>query len=273
MRISTDAGRRAGREEQRTMSARRRRPATLAAILGLTALAGAAWAQDRPAASPKGHYAALDALPDWGGVWALDFSAAGGPPPVPALKGKYLKDYEAWKALAAKSNGVTPDAGSHCLPPGMPIMMTSIPQYPIEFIFSPGRVTVLMEAWMQWRRIFTDGRGHGDDPEPSFEGESVGHWDGQTLVVDTVAIKDAAPLGFGTGHSDKLHLVERIHLAEGNPDLLRVEMTVDDPEALEHPYSTVSTFKRDRGGDLLEFVCAENDRNPVDGNGATKFIP
>ena len=245
----------------------------LVACLALTA--GAAGAEDRQgAAYPKGGYAPLDRLPDWGGVWVLDFAAfMSGPPPQPVPKGKYLQAYEAWKAEVRKNDGVAPEAGSHCLPPGMPVMMTMIPQYPLEFIFSPGRVTVLFEAWMQWRRIFTDGRPHEDSPEPSFEGSSIGHWEGDTLVVDTIGIKEAAMLGMGIGHSDKLHLIERIHLAPGDPDLLKVELTADDPEALAQPFTMTASFRRDRKGGLLEFVCAENDRNPVGPDGKTGFNP
>ena len=101
------------------------------------------------AAHPKGHYAALDALPDWGGIWILNRPPPGsGPRPAgPALKGQYLKDYEAWQRLVRETNGDVPREGSNCLPPGFPRMMM-VPQYPIEFLFTPGRVTVHHEAWM-----------------------------------------------------------------------------------------------------------------------------
>ncbi len=224
---------------------------------------------------PKGHYAALEALPDWGGVWTFSFPrpGAGGPPPPrpapPPLKGKYLADYQAWRQAMVSNGGVVKKNTSNCTPPGMPGIMT-IGQYPIEFLFTPGRVTVLHEAWMQVRRIWTDGRVH-DDPEPGFHGHSVGHWEGDTLVVDTTAIKDTIPLGMGFGHSDKLHVTERIHLAPGAADTLLDEITVEDPVALEHPYTQTATYNRDRYGVLLEFVCAENDRNQVDDSGNTTF--
>ena len=92
-------------------------------------------------------------------------------------------------------------------------------QYPIEFMFTPGRVTTHHEAWMQWRVIYTDGRPHADI-EPSFNGDSIGHWEGDTLVVDTVNIKTTVPLGPGMFHSDKVHIVERIHLDPKNADTL-----------------------------------------------------
>ena len=220
---------------------------------------------------PKEHYKALDKLPDWGGIWFIAFPRPGsGAPPAPALKGEYKAKYEAWRQAVRDNHGVVKSAVSHCTPPGMPGIM-SLPQYPYEFLFTPGRVTINQEAWMQTRHIWTDGRAHPDDPNPGFFGHSIGHWEGDTLVADTVGIKDSVPLGMGMNHSDKLHVTERIHLKNGDPDTLIDEITVEDPDALEHPYTTTATYRRDRYGQLLEFECAENDRNPVDANGDTKF--
>ena len=225
---------------------------------------------------PKGHYAALDKLPDWGGIWLLSFNrppGSGGPPPAaapPPLKGKYLEEYNAYKRTIRENNGVVKSNTSHCTPPGMPAIMSMF-QYPYEFLFTPGRVTINQEAWMQTRHIWTDGRPHADDPDPTFMGDAIGHWEGDTLVADTIAIKDTVPLATGMSHSDKLHVKERIHLKPGDPNTLIDEVTVEDPEALEHPYTTNVTYRRDRYGSLLEFECAENDRNPVDDKGETTF--
>jgi len=157
----------------------------LAAVLMGAVCAGAAAvprAQDAtdhayPAAFPKGHYGALNALPDWGGVWVLNFTRPGRDE-QPALKGKYLTDYQMWVQQVKATHGNVPHEGSYCLAPGMPIMM-GVGQYPIEFLFTPGRVTIHFEAWMQWRSIFTDGRRHpdADDLDPTFYGDSIGHWE------------------------------------------------------------------------------------------------
>jgi hypothetical protein len=222
-------------------------------------------------AHPKGHYAALDALPDWGGVWVFNFPARGGPPPEkPQLKGQYLTDYQAWQHEVESKGGQVAHSGSYCTPPGMPGIM-SIGQYPIEFLFTPGRVTTHHEAWMQWRNIYTDGRSHPDDLDPTFQGDSIGHWEGATLVVDTIGIKDSVALAMGMKHSDKLHIIERMHLSAEDPDTLLVEMKVEDPVALAKPWVRTLTYKRSREWQLLEFVCAENDRNPVDSDGKTGF--
>ena len=188
----------------------------------------------------------------------------------PKLKGKYKEAYEAWKKGIAANAGVEKRNRSNCAPPGMPGIM-QIPQYPFEFLLTPGRVTINQEAWMQTRHIFTDGRPHDAGADPSFMGDSIGHWEGDTLVAETVAIKDSVPLGMGMTHSDRMRITERIHLKPGDPDTLLNEITVDDPEALAEPWHNTAVYHRDRYGQLLEFECAENDRNPVDEQGNTKF--
>jgi hypothetical protein len=221
------------------------------------------------AAYPKGHYGALDKLPDWGGIWTLTFGAPGAKRETPTLKGKYLADYQAWKKDADSKHGAGKKVGDNCTPPGMPYIM-GVAQYPIEFMFTPGRVTVHHEAWMQWRVIFTDGRTH-PDIEPSFYGHSTGKWEGDTLVVDTVNIKPTVALMPGMFHSDKVHITERFRLDSKNADQLLVDLTVEDPEALAKPYTNTYVFTRSREYDLIEFICAENDRNKTDAEGNTLF--
>jgi hypothetical protein len=236
--------------------------AALPLAAGEAAGKGAAW--------PRGQYAALDKLPDWGGVWVLGRGAPGEARAQPQLKGQYLAAYENWQKETRANNGVAKRETSNCMPPGMPRMMGT-GQYPIEFLFTPGRVTIQHEAWMQTRSIFTDGRGHPEDLEAGVFGHSIGHWEGDTLVVDTVGLKTITELETGMKHSDKLRVTERIHLAPNDPNTLLVEMTMEDPEALAAPYKRTHTFRRERDWNLMEFVCAENDRNPVGEDGMTKF--
>ncbi len=249
----------------------------LLAVLAACLLCVDGTAGDAPAAArkpgaawPKGSYAALDHLPDWGGVWVLGRSPPGAPREQPQLKGEYLAKYEAWQKQTRDNNGQSHRDTSNCMPPGMPRMMGT-GQYPLEFLFTPGRVTTLHEAWMQARTIFTDGRGHPDDWDGGIFGHSIGHWEGQTLVVDTIGIKTITELAQGMKHSDKLRVTERIGLKADDPDTLLVEMTMEDPLALEKPYHVSYSFQRQRDWNLMEFVCAENDRNPVDAQGRTGF--
>ena len=228
---------------------------------GLTESQGAAFA--------KGHYAELDALPDWGGVWFLNRS---GSTPPPRLAGDYLSRWEAWRAETAANDGVEKRNRSNCAPPGMPRIM-QLAQYPYEFIFSPGRVTINQEAWMQTRTIWTDGRDHPplEELDPTYMGHSIGHWEGDTLVVETIGVLDMLPFANGATHSDKFRINERIHLSPEDPDILVNEMMMEDPDALAEPYRVTATYRRDRHGVLYEFQCSENNRNPVNQDGETEF--
>lgn len=226
-----------------------------------------------PAAFPKGHYSALDRLPDWGGIWYLEFPPKPGVKRErPELKGKYLAEYEQWQKQVKATQGNVPHYSSYCRPPGMPGIM-GVGQYPVEFLFTPGRVTMHFEAWMQWRNIFTDGRKHpaADELDPTFYGNSIGHWQGDTLVVDTIGFKTATALGMGMNHSDQMHIIERIHLVKGDSNTLLDEMTVEDPLALAKPWHSTYTYHRSRTQNLLEFICEENNRNPVNAQGQTEL--
>ena len=241
---------------------------SLAALLAL--LAGPALAQTvYAAATPKGQYASLNALPDWGGVWVIEPVPGAPRPSAPEAKGAYRDRYLAAKAQADANHGeFANQRSSFCQAPGVPYHL-GLAQYPIEFLFTPGRVTVLMEAWTQVRRIFTDGRPH-PDADPTYYGHSTGHWEGQTLVVDTVHLKPEALITAGLGHSDKETLSERLHLSPTDPDVLLDEATVSDPEALEKPWTVTYRYRRHRDWDILEYIC-ENDRNPVGADGKAAF--
>jgi len=219
---------------------------------------------------PKGRYAELEALPDWGGIWFGMFRPGGGAPEAPRLKGPYLADYDAYRQAVIDNDGLVPRNRSNCAPPGMPVIMQTF-QYPFEFLFTPGRVTINQEAWMQTRTIWTDGREHPEDPDPTYMGHSIGYWDGDALVVDTIAIDDSLDLQRGMGHSPEFRVTERIQLDPEDPDVLVNDMVLYDEEALEEPFHVTARYGRDRNGTLIEFQCSENDRNPVDEDGHTLF--
>jgi hypothetical protein len=228
-------------------------------------------AEGEGAAHPRGSYAELDTLPDWGGIWFVAFGASNNQSPAaPVPKGEYAERREAWLAEARASGGVVRRTRSNCSAPGMPRIMR-LAQYPYEFIFSPGRVTINQEAWMQTRTIWTDGRLHDPDHDPSFMGDSIGRWEGDTLVVETVGISPELEIDTGFAHSDKFRLVERIHLDPADANVLVNEMWMEDPEALAEPFIVSVRYRRDRYGKLIEFQCAENDRNPIDEEGHTLF--
>ena len=175
----------------------------------------------------------------------------------------------------AANDGVVPRDRSNCSPPGMPRIMR-LGQYPYEFLITPGRVTINQEAWMQTRTIWTDGRRHLEQPDPTFMGNSIGRWEGDTLVVDTIGISDQLEIDTGMPHSSQFRLTERIHLSPGDPDVLVNEIRMEDPEALEEPFEVTGAIARPpRLADRVP--VAENDRNrstrrgipvPLTGSGA-----
>jgi len=191
-----------------------------------------------------------------------------GPPPgaIPPYKPDWAAKYQATVA-ASRAGKITVDPTAKCLPPGMPRTMST--PFPIEFSVEPDRVLVLFEIGGV-RRIPTDGRKHPseDDLTPTFMGDSVGHWEGDTLVVDTVGLRDDTVFdASGSSHSDKMHVIERIRLL--SPDKLEDAMTIEDPVAFEHPWQQTHTYDRKRDWQIMEFVCEENNRgiNP-DGSDA-----
>lgn len=165
------------------------------------------------------------------------------------------------KAEAAKPKGESETA--NCLPPGMPEIMAQ--PYPMEFLLTPGQVTIIIEAYSQTRHIYTDGRTLPSDPDTSFYGTSVGHWDGDTLVAETVGF-EPVPRGLSFPYSDQMKIVERFHLTA--PDTMAIETTIIDPKALTRPYSMgTRTLQRHRSWTIAEYVCEENNRNFVDSQG------
>ena len=215
-------------------------------------------------------YADLDSLPDLGGIWHPAFGRTGGG--EPKLKGEYLAAYEAYRAQAAADPGFERvGRGSNCEPLGMPGMMTM--PYSLEFLVTPGKITVQQEALMQLRRIFMDGRALPVDPEPTYFGYSVGRWDGDVLIVETVGTRPGQRLSRqGITNGPHLKITERIYLDGDDPDVLHLDFTYEDPDALAEPWVQTHTFRRDNEWELLEYVCAENDRHPVNEQGATEAV-
>jgi hypothetical protein len=229
---------------------------------------GAAAAADAPQtaakSSPQGDtWASIAKLPDWSGVWDLDYSGGGlvrSPPPhlTPEFAAK-LAAYRERQKQGLEQQTET----ANCVPPGMPQMMTQ--PYPIEWLFTPGKVTIAIEAYSQMRRIYTDGRKHPEDPDPTFGGHSIGHWEGDTLVVDSVAFIPESLLAPGVGHSDQMHIIERIHRVAN--DFLEIQQTIEDPKVLTEPSVAVHRYKLHKEWDLKEYNCAQNNRDSADSEG------
>ncbi len=202
---------------------------------------------------------------DLEGVWWVQgYEYLLGPAPgvPPPLKPKYMQILE--QRIRAKNRG-TPEADTEtqCLSHGMPRLMES--PYPIEIVQTPGRITFLHEVAHEVRRIWMN-RPHPPHPRISFLGDSVGRWQGDTLIVDTVAIDDRSFIDDeGSSHSTRLHLVERYRKIDGGA-ALELIMTVEDPVTLEHAYSYRRILHWRPDVRPEEYICEENNRNaPVNG--------
>ena len=183
----------------------------------------------------------------------------------PPLKGPFLKAYKDHQEAQRKSLRSLDDHLATCLPSGAPRVMFA--PFPIEILETRGQVTIIQESMSQTRRIFTDGRSHPADLEPTWNGHSIGKWEGDTLVVDTVGVRDDTVLDSrNVPHSDAMHLIERIRRTA--PDTLEYTYTVDDPKAFSQPFSGKKTYRYRPDWQVLDWIC-ENNRESINEAGET----
>lgn len=234
------------------------------------------------AETPASRVRAFAALPDWTGLWEAESAAVllatgkfqspklWGTPPYNAEWEKKVRDAGPNAHAAAAQTGVLPPALKVCAPAGFPeIMEVPVPDYLFEMLVTPEQ-TLLVSTDGAIRHIYTDARRHpkGEDLWATPEGHSIGHWEGETLVIDTIA-RTAGPVGPAPGAADlseQAHFTERLRRLDA--DTLQNDMTIDDPLRFSHPWQLVIRYKRAKNVDRMIAVnCRENDRNPaVDGN-------
>ncbi len=181
----------------------------------------------------------------------------------------------AWaaKVKQLEAHAAQDNVQSNCVPYGMPTIMTM--PYPYEFLLTPGQVTIIGEEERMIRHIYTDGRPLPKDPDPTFWGTSVGHWEGDTLVAETVGFSPqtlmiSTPPVTGhdmvaVPHSNNMKIIERFRLLD--PDTMQVKTTIIDPVALTRPYTTTRIMHRYRNWTIDEYICQENNRNSVTSSG------
>jgi hypothetical protein len=190
----------------------------------------------------------LDGRPDFSGVWA---------PTVIVDPGK--SDMLPWARSAVRTmiegqGKDTPTA--RCLPWGSGLDSDS----PFKFVQSPSAIVILTEDTFSYRQIFLDGRAHPQDGDPTWMGHSVGHWEGDTLVVDTTGFNDKAwspPAGYP--HTEKLHMVERLRRIDLGH--LEIEMTIDDPGTYKQTWTLKRASHLLPNDEIGEYVCAENNQD------------
>ncbi len=222
------------------------------------------------ASGPQGQtYASIEQLPDWSGVWVRpfrDFAAENaaenqpgsgiGPTLTPAAMAERAIARERVSGARTPTDPVarTTSCGA---PGGMPHVMRFA--FGIEFLFTPGRVTMLLEAGPMVRRVYTDGRPHRADPEPTYAGESIGHWVGDTLVVETAGLSSLAPLTSGVTGSGRTRVTERIRRVDATH--LRIDTVVEDPLMLQTPWRYSRVYERSDAGHFERYCDNNRDGN------------
>jgi hypothetical protein len=211
--------------------------------------------------------------PDFTGVWAgPGFTHKVGPndtdtPTVTRFDRKKMSPFKPggleFMARPITGKQMQDDPTSLCLPNGLSRQILS--PYPQQFVQAPGQLVILYEYMHFFRVIPTDGRPHDKNIELTWMGDSVGKWDGDTLVIDTIGLKewmfDATHSQDGEGsrwHSDDLHMVERLRFTD--PTTVSYQVTIDDPKVFAAPWTQDFGMKRHPTWKLLEFVCEENNR-------------
>ena len=164
---------------------------------------------------------------------------------------------QAWAAEKSRGLKNIDDPTVHCLMPGIP-RVVGMP-FPLEIVQTPSKIVILYEAFRTFRVIPTDGKLVGGESAPSFNGDSVGHWEGDTFVVDVSNFNGKI---WGPGNmkvtSPKYHVVERYNLVG---DTLQYEAVIEDPDVLTGPFVYRSTLRRPSPTRLMEYECIENNIN------------
>jgi hypothetical protein len=218
------------------------------------------------------------AQPDLTGVW------------IPDVKDQYRQEdtnIPPWKPeilrqvqhmIAEEKAGRPFLVLSHCLPHGMPSWML-ISHNAFELLTTPGRITMLGEVdGNRMRRIYMDGRQHPEDPDLTLHGHSIGHWDGDALVVDTVGIVPQAYIAIseaiGIPNDGDMHILERLYLAK--PNVLYDDLEITAPKVLTATWKTRRIFRRypDRHYEITEGECAQEELMPgKDDFGNDIYVP
>jgi len=201
--------------------------------------------------------------PDLGGAgvwnipWVANFSNAQTKPgPAPAKPWVIAM----WNYHHENSSKYDPEG--FCLPPGGPRAMAT--PYPVEIIQNQDRIVVIFEGGGHvWREIHMDGREHPGQLNPTYFGHSVGHWEGDTLVVDTIGYNEKTWLDYsGYMHTEQLHTIERI--SRPFKEKLNYQVTIDDPGAYDKPWTAEWDIAWEEGRELQDYVCQENNKFLLD---------
>lgn len=240
----------------------------LAALACMSGVVSAIAADTRTAANARSTaqgrtWDSIKKLPDWSGVWVLsDESWTEAIAALTGQDGGRMPLTPRYLAIRTDINS-QPDFTrfsneNKCLPVGIP-GSTGIP-IGHEYLFTPGRVTVIFENGIV-RRIDTSGHPHPPEKELvySFAGNSIGHWEGQSLVIDTIGIVSQAEFLIGLRTTEKTHLREKIFRKD--PSTLQIDTVMSDPEIFTKPYTYTRLYKLSKVAPLEYYPCAEGSRD------------
>ena len=227
-------------------------------LVALLACSSLAFAQYRQLAATRTSGAGP--VPDLSGVWmeradAITFSKT-----EPALQPGAAAQFRAAKpGYGPRATADSQDPILSCQPPGMPRILL-IP-FPMQIVQLPGEVIMLFEYDHMVRHISLDRREHSKEFGPTWMGDSIGRWEGNTLVVDTIGLNEESWLDqVGHPHSDALHIVERIRRVDR--ETLQIDITFDDPKAYVKPWTGQQVFTLKPTWHLAEYVCEDNMSEP-----------
>jgi hypothetical protein len=202
----------------------------------------------------------------WEGTWQGDTDLYGFPGPIhyTPSAAEYVKNYKPAEDTTF----------ANCKEPGMP-MTTRLAAMPLKFYYSPNEkmISIYVEGSSRVRFIHMDGRKHSAQPDPTFLGESIGHWEGETLVIDSIGFVKDTTLQIGqmpgppggpdkipifAQHGPDLHIIERMKMLDRNS--MEVSVTLDDPSIFAKPYTYADKFYRHTGprSEPQEWVCSDN---------------
>jgi hypothetical protein len=222
-----------------------------AVLLALSPLAFGQSAAGAAKPTPR----ASDGKPDFNGLWGpdhnfiYDISSA--------LKKGDVLPLQPWAEKVTKERMSNADPEARCLPAGVPRMAP----YPWKIVQQPKLMVFLFEGNIHtYRQIFMDGRGHPDDPDPTWYGHSIARWEGDTLVVDSIGFNDKFWFDFAAHpHTEKLHITERYR----RPDYshLDYEVVIDDPGAYTRPFTMYGHSPLVEDSEIIEYICNENNQD------------
>jgi hypothetical protein len=216
--------------------------------------------------APRTSAQTAASAPDLSGVWVrtggnvfdlpLDVSIM-----QPAAKTKFEAEKNGHGPNVALDFGSNTDPFiKSCDPLGLPRVLLA--NHPFKILPAGGEIVILYERSHDFREIYMDGRSNPTDPDPSWWGNSIGKWQGDTLVIDTVGLNDRTWLDYqGLPHSEALHLVERYRRLDH--DSLQLVLTIDDPKAYTKTWETTNNYKL-KPWDIGEDICVQANEKRFD---------